>query len=55
MIHIKCVAVGDKLSEKTALLITYTTGCYPDEYVPTVFDNYSTIIMVDDEAFNFQL
>ena len=33
---IKCVLVGDKATEKTALLISYTTGKYPSEYVPTV-------------------
>ena len=53
--HIKCVAVGDKLSEKTALLITYTTGSYPGEYVPTTFDNYSANFMVDDQSINLQL
>ena len=33
----KCTAVGDDLNyAKTALLVTYTTNKYPEEYVPTV-------------------
>ena len=37
---IKCVIVGDKVCSKTDLLITYTTGKFPSEYSPIVFDDY---------------
>lgn len=40
---------GDESSGKTALLITYTTGQYPEDYVPTVFDNYCTTMFVDNK------
>ena len=34
---VKCVVVGDKVAEKTVLLITYTTNQYPPGgYVATV-------------------
>ena len=52
---IKCVAVGDGAVGKTSLLLTYTTNSYPSDYVPTIFDNYATNVMVDKKIFNLGL
>lgn len=52
---LKCVVVGDGGVGKTSLLMSYTSKSFPTEYTPTIFDNYNTVITVDDKAYNLGL
>ena len=53
--HISCVIVGDGGIGKTSLIISYTDNGLPGAYVPTVYDNYSTNIVVDKIPINFEI
>eukprot|EP01092_Planopodium_desertum_P007846 TRINITY_DN32434_c0_g2_i1.p1 TRINITY_DN32434_c0_g2~~TRINITY_DN32434_c0_g2_i1.p1 ORF type:complete len:203 (-),score=29.99 TRINITY_DN32434_c0_g2_i1:76-663(-) len=53
--NVKIVAVGDGAVGKTSLLVCYTTNRFDQEYIPTVFDNYSCATMVDGNAYTLGL
>ncbi|CAH1176152.1 unnamed protein product [Phaedon cochleariae] len=55
MTSVKITVVGDGIVGKTCMLSTYTTGDFPEEYVPTVFEHYGQKIIVDDEEYDMTL
>lgn len=52
---IKIVVVGDGAVGKTCLLISFTEDRFPEDYVPTVFDNMKKTTEVDNKEVAFNL
>jgi small GTP-binding protein len=51
----KIVAIGDGAVGKTCLLIVYVNNEFPTDYVPTVFENYSTRIKYQNKIVQISL
>ncbi|CAL2045098.1 unnamed protein product [Caenorhabditis brenneri] len=52
---LKCIFVGNAAVGKTSMIVSYTTNAYPHNYVPTAFDNFSVVVLVDKKPIRLQL
>jgi Ras-related C3 botulinum toxin substrate 1 len=52
MKHIKSVVVSDGAVGKTCMLLSDTTNAFHGHSLPTVFDNYSSNLIVEDQQAN---
>ncbi|CAL8367514.1 unnamed protein product [Lota lota] len=51
----KLVLVGDVQCGKTAMLQVLAKDCYPETYVPTVFENYTASLEVEEQRVELSL
>ncbi|CAI5449950.1 unnamed protein product [Caenorhabditis angaria] len=52
---LKCIFVGNAAVGKTSMIVSYTTNGYPHNYIPTAFDNFSVVVLVDKKPIRLQL
>lgn len=52
---LRCVTVGDGAVGKTSMLLSYSQGGFPEEYVPTILDQYVANVTVNGTPYILEL
>ncbi|XP_055298691.1 ras-like GTP-binding protein RhoL [Sitodiplosis mosellana] len=52
---LKITTIGDGMIGKTCMLITHTKNEFPEEYVPTVYENHTCNLSVDGKDYTLTL
>lgn len=52
-IHKKLIIVGDGGCGKTCMLIVFSKDQFPDLYVPTVFENNVSEVVIDNKRVDY--
>ncbi|XP_072229934.1 rho-related GTP-binding protein RhoN-like [Leuresthes tenuis] len=55
LLRCKIVVVGDSQCGKTALLQVFAKDSYPENYVPTVFENYTASFEIDKQRIELNM
>ncbi|KAK6303201.1 rho-related GTP-binding protein Rho6 [Coregonus clupeaformis] len=55
VVRCKLVLVGDVQCGKTAILQVLAKDCYPETYVPTVFENYTACLELEEQRVELSL
>ncbi|KAF7360433.1 Cell division control [Mycena venus] len=51
----KLTILGDGAVGKTCIIISYTTGTFPGQYVPSLWDTYATDVKIQGETYTLAL
>ncbi|KAH0792743.1 ras-related C3 botulinum toxin substrate 3 [Histomonas meleagridis] len=51
---VKCTVVGDSQIGKTSLIVTFCSGWFPKDYIPTETNNFSKTILFDDNPIDIR-
>ncbi|KAB5546369.1 hypothetical protein PHYPO_G00071270 [Pangasianodon hypophthalmus] len=55
VVRCKLVLVGDVQCGKTAMLQVLAKDCYPETYIPTVFENYTSGLEIEEQHIELSL